>query len=142
MLQKLTSFLFKYSPSGPGSLDFGLGIWRLFLGLAMSLTHGWGKLPPSSGLIEGVSSMGFPAPLVFAWAAALSEFLGGLLLAVGLATRFAALAIISTMAVAAFRVHLNDGFGAMEMALLYLVGTLPFLFYGPGRFSLDRALNR
>jgi putative oxidoreductase len=142
MLQKPIAFFFKDSPSGPGTLDFGLFLWRLFLGASMAVAHGWGKIPVSEGFVQGVGSLGFPVPVVFAWAAALSEFLGGILLALGLATRFAALSVIITMGVAAFGMHLNDGFSGMEMALLYFVGAMPFLFYGAGRFSLDRALNR
>lgn len=55
--------------------DFGLLIFRLFIGLTMAFAHGWGKLPPPQMLVDGLSSMGFPLPIFFAWCAALSEFL-------------------------------------------------------------------
>ena len=80
--------------------DLGLLVLRLGIGLTLALAHGLGKLPPSDGFIEGTAAMGFPLPVLFAWAAALSEFLGGLLLAVGLATRPAAVFVSVTMAVA------------------------------------------
>ncbi len=38
----------------------------------------------------GVAQMGLPLPVVFAWAAAFSELLGGILVAVGFQTRAAA----------------------------------------------------
>ena len=76
-------------------------------------------------------------PEVFAWAGALSEFAGGLLLMVGFATRFAALAVFGTMTVAVFVAHGGDPFAKKELALAYwtIAGTL--FFTGPGRFSID-----
>ena len=54
--------------------DVGLLGLRLFAGLALAFAHGRGKLPPSERFIAGAGDLGFPVPIVFAWAAALSEF--------------------------------------------------------------------
>ena len=62
------------------SPNFGILVFRVFIGLTMAFAHGLGKLPPPQMLIDGVQSMGFPLPIVFAWAAALSEFVGALLI--------------------------------------------------------------
>lgn len=113
---------------------------RVFAGLAMAFGHGLNKLPPSAGLIDGVASMGFPAPELFAWAAALAEFVGGLLLAAGLLTRPAALSVALTMAVAAFGAHAADPFQKKELALLYLFVSLIFVVRGAGKWSIDRRL--
>lgn len=121
--------------------DLGLTILRVFAGLALAYQHGWGKMPPSDGFIAGVEAMGFPMPIAFAWGAGLSEFLGGLLLAAGLATRPAALAIVGTMGVAAFVAHAGDDFGTREPALLFGSIGLAFACLGGGRFSLDRTLR-
>lgn len=129
--------------STPDSImaDIGLTLARLFAGFSMALAHGWGKLPPSERFIASVGEMGFPAPSLFAWAAALSEFVGGLLLALGLATRLGALSIMITMGVAAFIRHAPDPYARKEMALLYLAIAAAYFFAGAGRFSLDRFIR-
>lgn len=122
--------------------DVALAILRVFIGLTMAFSHGLGKLPPNEMLIGGVSGMGFPAPELFAWLAALAEFAGGLLLAAGLLTRPAALTVIITMLVAVFGVHAADSFQQKEMALLYLFIALFFLLHGAGRWSLDHFITK
>lgn len=122
--------------------DVGLTVLRVFAGLSMGLAHGYGKLPVSDQFVEGVANMGFPMPEVFAWAAALAECVGGLLLAAGLLTRTSALFIAGTMIVAAFITHGSDPFRVKEMALLYGCIAIAFLFVGGGRFSIDFALRR
>ena len=122
--------------------DAGLLVVRLFAGLALAFGHGLGKLPPSPGFVEGVGAMGFPLPGLFAWAAAVAEFAGGLLLAAGLLTRPASLLIFFTMATAAFIRHAPDPFSGKEKALLFLFVALLFLLAGAGRYSLDALLAR
>jgi putative oxidoreductase len=75
-----------------------------------------------------------------------TEFFGGLLLALGLLTRPAALGVVVIMAVAVFAVHLPNGFfwgnGGYEFPLLWGMMALAILFRGGGEMSLDRALGR
>lgn len=118
--------------------DLGSLLFRLVIGLSMALAHGMGKLPPGEQMITGVTSMGFPLPVVFAWAAALSEFAGGLLITVGLLTRYAAFFLGFTMSVAALVVHSADPFKVKEMAVLYLAACVILVFQGAGKYSLDR----
>lgn len=127
---------------GNATADAGLLIFRVYLGLAMALGHGFGKMPPSPQLVTGVEVLGFPAPLFFAWAAGLSEFLGGLLLAAGLLTRPAAFFMAITMLTAAGLVHAADPFTRKELALAYLCGALLFVLAGSGRFGLDALVRR
>ena len=115
---------------------------RLFAGLSMALAHGLGKLPPSERFVEGVAKLGFPAPAFFAWAAGLSEFLGGLLLAIGLFTRPAAAMILITMLVAGLHRHAQDPFKDKEKAFLYAAIALACLGLGAGRASLDHFRER
>lgn len=122
--------------------DLSILSLRLYAGLAMAFGHGIHKMPPSDQFLGGVESLGFPMPVVFAWAAALSEFIGGLLIAVGLFTRPAALGLAITMAVAGFLVHAQDPFMKKEMAFLYLVISLYFLFNGAGKLSIDSKLSK
>lgn len=122
--------------------DLGLLVFRLAIGLTMAFAHGLGKLPPPDQLVQGVGAMGFPAPLVFAWLAALAEFAGALFLAIGLFTRYAAFFMGFTMSVAFFVAHAADTFDKKEMAFLYLAASLLLLFTGAGKFSLDRMLRK
>ena len=87
------------------SRDIALLVLRLS-GLALAVLHGWGKVVSLANgqgqrFVEGVAAMGFPAPALFAWAAALAEFGGGLLVFLGLASRLAAASAAFTMLVAA-----------------------------------------
>lgn len=130
-------FLFGGTSLGSTSTEFALLVLRAFTGLAMALAHGWGKVPPGRGLVATVSDLGFPAPELFAWLAGLSELVGGICLAIGFCTRLSAFLIFTTMMVAAFGVHANDGFSGQEMALMYAAMTLPFLFAGCGKVGVD-----
>ena len=115
----------------------GLTLLRIFTGIALALSHGIGKLPPSEQFIGGAANIGFPAPTFFAWAAALSEFLGGIFLALGLFTRISSFFVACVMLTAAFGVHLNDPFQKKELAFLYLFIAVCFLLKGAGDWSID-----
>lgn len=138
----LKSFLVGAADRRSSLASFALLLLRVFAGLSLALGHGFGKLPASEGFIEGVGNLGFPAPALFAWAAALSESVGGILLALGLLTRPAALGIFCTMAVAAFIQHASDPYHVKELALFYGTIGLVFLLIGAGRFSLDALIRR
>ncbi|MCA9564899.1 MAG: DoxX family protein, partial [Myxococcales bacterium] len=80
----------------------------------------------------------FPNPILFGWLAILGEFLGGLLMAAGLATRVAAIWIVGVMLGAGLVAHADDPWGRKEFALTYAVIALFFFFYGGGKLSADR----
>ena len=122
--------------------DAGLLILRLVAGLALAIGHGLGKFPPSTRFIETVSRLGFPEPEIFAWAAALTELVGGTFLAAGFLTRPAALAIAFSLGTAAFRSHAGDPFASKEKALLFMTIAVCFLLTGAGRYALDALLRR
>ena len=69
------------------------------------------------GGIEGfagfVGSLGFPAPLFFAYCAALTEVVGAVFLAVGLAVRWVVVPLAFTMVVALLGVHFDNGYLAI-----------------------------
>ena len=75
----------------------------------------------------------------------LVEFFGGLLLALGLATRIAAGFITGMMAVAVLKVHLANGFfwtgGGYEYPLLWGLLSLSYVIRGGGAKSLDALIG-
>ncbi len=115
-------------------------ILRLALGIIFVL-HGYGKLfgghPGMEAFTGMVAGMGFPAPTVFAYAAALSEFVGGICVIVGLGTRYAASAIAIVMLVAWGKVkHFALPMGDIDF--LSLAVALSLVLTGPGKASLDK----
>ncbi|MGH7724743.1 MAG: DoxX family protein [Candidatus Eiseniibacteriota bacterium] len=129
-----------FAPS-PRLQDAGLLLIRLGFGLSLLLGHGIRKLPPSPRFVEGAANMGFPVPIFFAWAAALSETAGATLLALGLFTRPASLFVACTVGTAFFVRHAADPFNKKELALAYFLVALALLIGGPGRYSLDRWIS-
>jgi putative oxidoreductase len=122
--------------------NIGITSLRVYVGLSMAFAHGIKKVPPSEGFIQGVTDLGFPAPLFFAWSAGLAELMGGIFLAIGLLTRPSAFFIAITMAVAAFGAHASDPFQKKELAIMFMALSLFFMVRGSTRYSLDRFLNR
>jgi putative oxidoreductase len=142
--------------------DFGLLILRLS-GFGLALVHGLPKVTGlatgQSQMAEAVAKLGFPLPVAFAWAAGLGEFLGGLLVALGLFTRVGAALAACTMFVAAFLQHhafsrllVNlrlryvsedtlKAWGNPELALMYLAVLLAVLIMGPGRIAFDSVIG-
>ena len=114
-------------------------LWlRILLGLGIAY-HGYGKVFGGGleGFAKGVEAMGFPNPEFFAWAAALSEFAGGILIILGLFTRPAALMVFTTMAVAIFIMHAPDPLQKKELALAYWTGSFFLVLAGSGKLGLD-----
>lgn len=126
-----------YSENYPSKINIALFILRISAG-AFMLTHGWGKLLK----LIGDDPIQFADPLGMGVTASLlltvfAEVFCSILLILGLTTRLAAIPSLITMLVAAFVVHANDGFGKMEMALLYGVMYLVIAITGAGKYSLD-----
>jgi putative oxidoreductase len=125
-----------------GGTAMGWTVVRVAFGLMLALGHGLPKVMGNMArFAEGVAALGFPFPLFFAWCAALSELVGGLLLAVGLFTRPAAAFAAFTLVVALYR-HRVDPFARMELALLYLTVLVTALLFGGGPYSLDARVRR
>jgi putative oxidoreductase len=144
--------------------SIGLFILRLS-GLYLAWSHGHGKIASlmhgeGDRFISGVASMGLPYPVVLAWLAASAEFLGGILIFAGLATRVCAFFAACTMLVAAFLRHhafeqllstigvspvspeILEKWHSPELAITYLLAMLALVFCGPGRYSVDAAIAR
>jgi putative oxidoreductase len=138
----LLNLLFSYTRKTPFSIDVALLLLRLWTGLTMAFFYGIGKMPPPPGFVSRVSDIGFPLPTVFAWAATLSEVVGGILIALGVMTRPAALTLAFTMTVAIFAVKadLPVSDPARMNPQHYLLLCLAIAITGAGRLSIDRLL--
>jgi len=122
--------------------DLGLLILRVFLGLTMAVAHGLPKVQNPSRVIDGLAGSQIPMPQVTVWFAILAEFLGGILLALGLLTRPAAFFTGFTMVVAGFVIHASDPYKVKELAFAYLAASLLLVFTGGGRFSVDQLIRK
>ena len=127
-------------------MSYGILFLRVVLGLIMA-AHGAQKLfgwfggGGLRGTADGFAQLRFQAPLLMALAAGLAEFGGGLLIAAGLLTPFAALAIAVVMLNAIGTVHWPNGFwntrGGYEFNLLIVAAAAAIAAIGPARFSFD-----
>ena len=122
---------------------------RLVFGQAFLVT-GWGKLGNLAGITKFFEELGIPLASVQAPMVATIEFVGGLLLLLGLGTRVAALLLTSTMLVALATAHRGDFVPALTFAksladvtpFPFLVGLLWIIARGAGGLSVDGMLRR
>ncbi|MBF9133077.1 DoxX family protein [Plantactinospora sp. S1510] len=124
--------------------DLVTTLFRVVLGLLFAL-HGAASL---FGVFGGNRGSGEAIPLGTwpGWYAAVIQFVGGLLVLVGLSTRIAAVICSGSMAYAYFVVHQPDGLLPLnnggETAALFCWSFLLVAVLGAGRWSLDGTLNR
>ncbi|CAN5769765.1 DoxX family protein [soil metagenome] len=136
------TFLFGSLTGGDRNTDVGLAVVRVTAGLALAFLHGIGKIPPSEGFTGMVGGMGFPAPVLFAWLAALAEFAGGILIAIGLLTRPAAAFVAVHFVIVTLIAHAGDTMGDRELPLMFFSIAVLFALAGAGRYSVDALIGR
>ena|SRR5580765_2533121 len=129
---------------------WGALLMRLVLGAAM-IVHGYGKVVPAGGFHGGntlsaierhshyVASLGLPYWLGII--SALTEFVGGALLVLGLLTRLAASLIAIDMLVALVMVNRHHGYAGSEYSLALLALAVMLAAFGAGALALDRRLG-
>ena len=100
-------------------------------------------LEPFSGFL---ASQGYEPAYLWAVLITFVQFLGGLLLVLGLLTRFAATAISIFLFVSIIQVAGEFGYwgnvGGWEMPLLWCAASLTFFVNGGGRFSVDYRIGK
>jgi len=132
--------------------DWGALLLRLAIG-SIFICHGyqkwfeWGM----DAVTDTFGKMGVPFPSISAYAAATTEFLGGILLLVGFNTRMAAALLSIVMAVAIITAHAPSfdkpylgfiGQGGFEFPLALLAGCLALALNGGGDCSADAKLAK
>src|ERR1700683_4086938 len=124
-------------------------IVRLYWGWQFMQT-GWGKLGDLGKVTNYFTTLGIPAP---AWNATFIsglEFAGGILLAIGLGSRFIAFLLAADMAVAYYVADhdaLLSFFSAPDKfyaaaPFTFLIASLIVLIFGPGKLALDSLIAR
>jgi putative oxidoreductase len=126
-------------------LNLGLFVLRVVIGLTL-VAHGAAKV--QSGL-ENVGrwfdSEGLRPGRMHATAAASVEMVGGGLLALGLLTPLAGMALVGNMAVAGYVGHRKNGFFIIRSGweFTFVLATIAAVLAatGPGEWSLDNAIG-
>jgi putative oxidoreductase len=126
---------------------WGALVMRLVLGAAM-IYHGYSKVIPAGGFHGGntfsalerhshyVASLGLPYWMGIL--SALTEFFGGVLLVLGLLTRFAAFLVAVNMLFAVVMVNRHHGYAGSEYSLALFALALMLFFFGAGACALER----
>ena len=119
-------------------------ITRLVIGWVF-IESGWGKLTHLDKVIEFFGSLGIPFASVQAPFVAGLELVAGLLVLLGLATRFASVPLIGVMIVAIITAKSGDieGIGSLFglSEFLYIVLLVWLVVRGAGRVSLDQVVQ-
>ena len=120
---------------------FGALLMRLALGASMAV-HGYGKVVSHGALnhyVHYIASLGIPPWL--GYVSAYTEFAGGILLILGLLTRFAAALVAINMLVAFAFVGIHQGFGIYNYILALAALGIMLTFYGAGALAIDRKIG-
>lgn len=141
-------------PAVAGLYEWGSGISypliRLFTGL-MLVPHGAQKLfDMFGGTTEGTAAfftkVGVEPALTLTYLVGFVEFFGGIMIAIGLLTRPAALGAMILLLVAVFQVHLGNGFFwtkvGYEYPLYWAVMCFAVFLKGGGNMSVDSKLGK
>jgi putative oxidoreductase len=124
--------------------DLGILLIRLVLG-AVFIYHGWAKVGNIDGTLAFFTQIGL-GNLTLVYLAAYGELIGGILLVLGLWTRYVTPVLVIIMAVAIQTVHLKAGFnimqGGYEYALTLLVVSAGLGMIGAGKYSVDANMGK
>jgi putative oxidoreductase len=89
-----------------------------------------------------LATRGAPFPLFSAFLSAYAQFICGILIVVGFATRYAALVMIVNFIAALIIAHIGDSYPNMFPALMMLAAACFFFLHGAGKLSVDSVLER
>ncbi|HEX7298239.1 MAG TPA: DoxX family protein [Solirubrobacteraceae bacterium] len=120
-------------------------IGAVFLAHGTQKIFGWFGGPGVATTAGFFENIGLRPGRVHAWAAALAETIGGLLLALGLFTPIGSALVIAVMTAAIITVHGTKGFfntdGGYEFNLTLIAAAFALAGLGPGQWSLDNVVG-
>lgn len=129
---------------------YGITVLRVALGIVF-MAHGAQKVfgmfggGGLAGTAKFMASLGLEPAFLMALLAGFGEFGGGLLLVLGLATRFGAFLTAIVSLVAMLSVHISKGFfmssGGIEFTLILLAASIAVLIEGGGKLALDKVIK-
>lgn len=126
-----------------GQSDVAMTLLRVAIGVVF-INAGWMKIQNTDMMLAGFASMGFPSFLVYV--VMYAEFIGGIMLVLGLWVRYAAMVLGGIMLVALFKVHLSHGFsiaqGGFEYVLVLGAGLYALLTNVSSGYSLQKIFRR
>jgi putative oxidoreductase len=130
--------------------DVLLLVGRVLLGW-LFLTSAWAKFMNMGGYVAYLTNLKVPNPEFVSWIGAPVEFLIGVTLILGFATRYAALLCLLFLIVATALAHRYWEYPTAQVVAQYnnfiknlaiFGGTLVLFVTGAGRFSVDQALSK
>jgi putative oxidoreductase len=116
---------------------------RVVAGLAL-VTHGSGKIMNPFGAAGMVESLGFYPGSFWSLLLALTEFFGGLFIAIGFLTRPAAFAAFFVLSVTVYFhwIAKSEGYSGAELSIIWAAIMLFFAVRGANRHSVDARIGR
>ena len=128
----------KYSK---GSFNFAMLFLRSFLGLLLA-SHGYTKLVKFSSLKYSFINFMHLGSTISLSLIIFAELVCGILLILGLFTRFAAIPIIIGMCVVVFVASHGQIFSGGERGMIYLAAAVTIFLCGPGKISVDGMMGK
>ena len=120
-------------------------LMRLYFGYFWAET-GLGKLHNLDAFAQRFAGWNIPYPHLSAALSAYTEWVGGILLMVGLFTRLASIPLMFNMFVAIVKVKIKEVTGINDFAemdeALYIFVLFWLMMAGPGRVSIDHLIRR
>jgi putative oxidoreductase len=122
----------KHQDLAPLLLRIGVGIIFIYAG--------WGKLTGIEGTATFFGSVGIPMAEIMAWVVAIVEFVGGIMILLGLRIQIPALllAFVMLIAIITTKIGGENVFRAMRLDLMLLLANLALVIMGSGRYALNK----
>jgi putative oxidoreductase len=125
-----------------GLHEFAETLLRVVAGAAL-VTHGLGKIGDPFGAAGMVESLGFYPGELWSLLLSLTEFLGGIFIAIGLLTRPASFAAMFVLLVTVWFhwVVQGQGYSGAEKSILWAAAFFFFVIRGANRHSVDARIG-
>lgn len=134
-MDKLNTFLTTHNDWAPVPLRLISG-WMLIAGswsIAMFVN-------PITGIVEFFEQLGIPVPSVSAYVAIYAQFIGGILLILGLWVRQAALVLVFYFSVALIAAHTQDPITKSFPAWALWAMSICLALVGAGKFAVENLI--